>query len=274
MEGKGSVKPFLVDPVAPFHLAVVLRRPRPYELVGDALPLAKGIQKARPFLRVPGPGLGERPVRELDPVVGLNLLGGVAEEGDRRGERADGLEHGMLVGEPKEPLPARLVQDGVLVIGFVAWERRRFAFRRHELDVHLPFVARERGRVVFLGMPFRVGFVGFVSVELLDVPEGGGIRYREARRDRLGPNVDGAPIVPPRLAEEASYLVGGLLGNRRRMLAFRLVGTVPQAIFPELVEPLEPTVYRRPLDVVVGKDLAHRPSRFADPPAAVQPRLE
>ena len=197
--------------MASLDLPVMLRGPGANELVQDPLPLAKGIQKARPFLRVPGPGLRERPVRELDPVVRLEDLGGVAEEGDRRGERADGLEHGMLVGEPKEPLPARLVQDGVLVIGFVAWERRGLAFGRHELDVHLPFVARERRGVVFPAMPFRVGFVGFVSVELLDVPEDGGIRYREARRDRLGPNVDGAPIVSPRLDEETFDLVGDIL---------------------------------------------------------------
>ena len=176
MEGKGSVKPFLVDPVAPFHLAVVLRRPRPDELMRYPLPLAKRVEQARPLLRVSGPGLGERLVRELDPVVRLEDLGGVAEELGRRGKRADGLEHRMLVGEPKEPLPARLVEDGVLVIGFVAGQRRGSAFGRHELDVHLPFVAGEGRRVVFLGMPFRVGFVGFVSIELLNVPEDGGVR--------------------------------------------------------------------------------------------------
>ena len=206
-----SVEAFLVDPMASLDLPVMLRGPGANELVQDPLPLAKGIQKARPFLRVFRARLRERLVRELGPVVGLEGFGRVAEEGDGRGERADGLEHGMLVGEPKEAFPARLVQDGVLVIGFVAWERRGLAFGRHELDVHLPLVARERGRVVFLVMPFRVGFVRFVSIEPLDVPEDGGIRRREARRDRLDPNVDGAPIVSPRLAEEAFDLVGGLL---------------------------------------------------------------
>lgn len=273
MEGEGAVKPFLVDPVAPFHLAVVLRRPRPDQLVVDPLSLAKRVEQARPLLRVPGPGPGERPVRELGPVVRLEDLGGVAEERDRRAQRPGGLEHGVLVGEPEEPLPARLVEDGVLVIGFVAGELGRFAFRGDELDVHLPFVAREGRRLVFFAVPFRVGFVGLVLIEPLDVPESGGIGHREPGRDRLGPYVHGAPIVLPRLVVEAFDLVGGLGANRRRMRGFRLVGTVPQAILAELVEAPEPSVKRRPFDVVIGKDLPYLPMGFADPFAAMQPRL-
>ncbi len=271
MEGEGSVKPFLVDPVAPFHLAVVLRRPRPDELVLYPLPLAKRVEQARPLLRVPGPGPGERPVRELDPVVRLEGLGGVAEERDRRAQRPDGLEHGVLVGEPEEAFPAGLVEDGVLVIGFVRGQLGRFAFRGDELHVHLPFVAGERRGVVFLRMPFGVGFVGLVPLQPLQVPQGGGIGDGESRGDDLDPYVHGAPPVPLRLVVEALDLVGGLGANRRRMRGFRLVGTVPQAFLPELVEAPEPAVDRGPFDVVVGKDLPHRPVRLADPPAAVQP---
>lgn len=116
MEQKGPVEFFLVDPVAPLHLAVVLGRPRPYELVRDPMGLAVGIQQARGVL----PGLGESPVGEFRPVVGLQDARPVAEEGHGGVEGPYRLEHRMLVGVIEEPLPSRLVQDRVLVIGLVA----------------------------------------------------------------------------------------------------------------------------------------------------------
>ena len=72
------------------------------------------------FLHVAGTGPGvlrplfpERLVGELRPVVGLEDLRLVAEEGDRQLERGDRLVHVVLLGEVEEPLPAGLVDHGV-----------------------------------------------------------------------------------------------------------------------------------------------------------------
>lgn len=272
MEQKGPVEFFLVDPVAPLHLAVVLGRPRPYELVRDSMGLAVGIQQARGVLPVLGPGLGESPVGEFRPVVGLQDARPVAEEGHGGVEGPYRLEHRMLVGVIEEPLPGRLVQDRVLVIGLVARELRRLAFRGDELDVHLPLVAGVIGRVVFLAMPLGVRLVRRVSIESFQLPQNGHVAHRKAGLGvGLHPDLNRGHPVGLGFVEQAFDLVGGPLGDRGRMRAFRAVWKVAEGTLAPLVVPFEPAIKRGLLHMVVLGDLPDRPAGLPDPLAAMKP---
>ena len=142
MEGKGPVELLLVDPVASLDLAVVPRGPRPDPLVVGAEAGKAEAEGGRLA------GIARGLPAEFRPVVRLDDLRRIPEEGDRAREGGDRIAHGMLVAEIEEPLAARLVDDRVLVVALVGRERRRLALGRDELDVHLPFLARVFGRVV------------------------------------------------------------------------------------------------------------------------------
>ncbi len=60
----------------------------------------------------------------------------------------------------------------------------------------------------------------------------------------------------------------------RKSTATKAMGSLLQEPDQDARQVPEPAVDRGPLAVVVGKALPHRPSRLADPPAAVQPGLE
>ena len=191
IESQGPVELLLVDPVASLDLSVVLWRPRPYELVADPVGGQKRLQGVWVSAAVSAPLASEGFVGELAPVVGLEHLGGVSEEGDRLLQGVPRLVHRMLRGEIEEPLPAGLVEDRVLVVPLAAGQLWRLAFAGDELHVHLPLLADVLGRVVFSVVPlFGVRAVRLVAVEPFQDPQAGGIGYPAAGGEGFEPYVD------------------------------------------------------------------------------------
>lgn len=173
MEGEEFQVPvelLLVYSVGSLHFPVVLRGARADELVLDPPGGAEGLQRVR-APSAPGglpAALGDRPVGELGPVVGLDEGWLIAEECYRLGQADHGFARGVLCGEVEVALPARLVEVGVLVEPPL--KPRGFASLGDVFHVDLPFVAREFGGVVYPVVLLRVGLVSLVSIELFQDP--------------------------------------------------------------------------------------------------------
>ena len=206
METQVPVELLAVDAVAPLDPAVMLGGPWPDELVLDADGREEGLDAVRVIAAVPGLFLPERPVGELAPVVRLEDPRGRAEERDRPLQRPDGLVHRMLRGEPEEPPPAELVQDGVLVEPPL--QPRGLAFGRNELDVHLP-LQEGLARPVVLPVvpPLGVRDVGGLGSGPLQDPVGRRLGDPEPGEPALEPELeDGVVGVPP---PEVQHLLDG-----------------------------------------------------------------
>ena len=259
------VESVLVGAMAPFDLPVVLRRPRPYEMVLDFVLPAEPVEVA--FLRVP---FGfPRLVGEFEAIVRLDLLGQASEGSARRLQGHDGFVHGMLFGEVKDPFPGAFVEDRVLVE--FAVEPGGFAFLRDVFDVHLPLLVDRFRGVVFLVVPLPARLVRHVLASPSHYPKD----RASGDAGSAGPHprpylAEGGIGVPPAEGEDPGLGSGVDPGWVRR---FRAVAPIHEAFLGAVV-PFEPSVKRRPLHVVIGKDLPDGPSGIDPPPHRVQPRLK